>query len=139
MARDALRVTGLNLCDGEILWSAAEVLEVKTKAPQKENRQESQSGRVSLLRVGLSHQIFTITFRVEFRDTIEKLMALRDLRTSFTVYPFWAVDPITSFEVVWINSGELEEVWWRGLPKARYDVDVTWEEVIAGVCGPLSS
>jgi len=139
VATDVLRVTSVNICDGEVLFDETEVTVMDIQHEQAEQRQVSAGGQVSVLWIGASRQILDLTFRIEHRDTLEKLAAIKAARTQFIVYPFWRYDQVTSFQAVWTNIGTFHERWEHGFMRALWDLDVTWEEVIPGVCTVPSS
>jgi hypothetical protein len=132
-------VTSLNLCDGEVLFDESEVPDMDIQHEQVEQKQVSAGGRVTALLIGASRQILTLTFRIEYRDTLEKLAAIRASRTSFMVFPFWRYDQVTGFEAIWTGVGQFHERWVHGSLAAQWEIPVTWEEVLPGVCVTPSS
>jgi hypothetical protein len=100
--------------------------------------QETQVGDLTQYEKHIEHRIFTITFVIVERWTLEKLVILASLKEQFTLYPFYQVYPTSSFTVIWTDYGDLPEQWKRGYELANWTHTCTFREPRGAICEPPS-
>ena len=130
---DVLRVEHESLTD-PLLFSFDEVVEVDPVEPIADLEQESQGGNLSPVFIGGPRFEFQIQFHMFAQRTLEKVATIYGLRSTFTLYPFYLEEPLTSFTVFWSPSTPLQERWYRGRRRAQWDLDLLWKEQLLTDC-----
>lgn len=136
MSLTILRVSHLSL-PADLTFTQDELPQMVVRwVRTKTQRQETQTGDVVYNRYGGRHAIFELVFEI-FRHgsdgTLEKLDLIESIGEPFTIYPFLARYPGSSFQVWW-GDNELREEWVVGYPRAQFDEPIVWEQYTTGTC-----
>lgn len=138
--REVFRLVHTALPNGEIFFLEEEKVRMRRQPYQRIEKQESQSGNITLVHVGACRSIFTITMNMFFRDTVEKLDMMRDAQAQtagleeFLFYPFWLYDKNSRFPILWTNVADFFEQHARGRIEGNWEQVVVWEEIVTGAC-----
>lgn len=124
---NVLRVEHESL-DEALLFTDDELVDVDVEEPVADLEQESQFNNLSPVFIGDPRFEFLFTFNIFAQRTLEKLGTIYNIRATFTCFPFFLEEPLTSFTVFWSPETPLRERWHRGRRRAQWDHQVMWKE-----------
>lgn len=130
----AMEVLHDDLDGGMVQFTDDEVVEVQKRPEQIVVEQMSQRGNVTFVYVGNERAEFDIQFNIFYQETLEKLEAIRHLRSTFTLRPLPIEEPATEYTVFWPESPPFIERYIRGRRAAQWDFETTWKESVEEPC-----
>jgi hypothetical protein len=133
-----LRVEHPNLSGGQVTFSDDELLSLIMYHQQIVVEQQSQTNNLQAVYVGTPRFDFEMSYNVYFQTTLQKLEAIRNLRDTFTIFPFLLEEPLSEFDVIWPQEPTIREQWVLGRRQAHWDHPVVWKEQRLVPCPPFA-